>query len=351
MARALAAPRTALDELPVVIAHRGASGYRPEHTLGAYRLAVALGADYLEPDLVSTRDGVLVARHENNIAGTTDVADHPEYAERRTTRTVDGREVTGWFTEDFTLAELRTLRAVERLPDVRPRNARYNGHYAVPTFDEVLALAASESRRTGRRIGVYPETKHPTHFADLGLALEEPLLAALGRHGLDRPGSRVFLQSFETGNLRRLRELTHLPLVQLVDSQGAPRDRAAAGPTYAAMATPAGLREVASYVDAVGVHKDLVLPRVPGSDALGGPTSLVQYAHDAGLAVHVWTLRAENRFLPADLRSGDDPAARGAAAEEVRRFLDAGVDGVFSDHADTAVAARRLWVEANRDSA
>src|SRR5690242_20240985 len=189
---------------PVVIAHRGASGYRPEHTLASYRLAIAMGADFIEPDLVSTKDGVLVARHENEISGTTDVADHPEFADRRATKVIDGRPVAGWFTEDFTLAELKTLRAKERLPQVRPDNTRYDGMFEVPTFEEVLALAKQESRRTGRRIGVYPETKHPTYFDGIGLSLEEPLVAALRRHGLDRPRAAVIIQSFETGNLREL---------------------------------------------------------------------------------------------------------------------------------------------------
>ena len=221
-----------LDQ-PLVIAHRGASGYRPEHTLASYRLAIALGADYVEPDLVSTRDGVLVARHENEISRTTDVAGRREFADRMTTKVVDGREMTGWFTEDFTLAEIKTLRAVERLPDLRPRNTRYDGRYEVPTFDEILALVEEESVRLGRSVGVYPETKHPSYFAELGLALETPLLADLGRHGLDGPSSPVFIQSFESGNLQWLRPRTPLPLVQLVSATGSRRpghpDRAATG--------------------------------------------------------------------------------------------------------------------------
>jgi glycerophosphoryl diester phosphodiesterase len=233
-------PRTTA---PIVIGHRGASGYRPEHTLASYRLAIRLGADFVEPDLVSTKDGVLVARHENEIGGTTDVAEHPEFADRKTTKTIDGRSVTGWFTEDFTLAELKTLHAKERLPLVRPDNTRYDGRFEVPTLDEVLSLVRQEERRTGRRIGVYPETKHPSYFDDLGLSLEEPLVATLRRHGLDRAGSGVFIQSFETANLRELAGVTRVPLVQLIDASGAPYDFVEAGDprTYRDLTTPEGL--------------------------------------------------------------------------------------------------------------
>ena len=213
---------------PVVIGHRGASGYRPEHTIASYALAIQQGADFIEPDLVSTKDGVLVARHENEIGGTTDVADHPEFADRRTTKVIDGREVTGWFTEDFTLRELKTLRAKERLPAVRPDNTRFDGKFKVPTLDQVLRLATTASRRTGRAIGVYPETKHPTYFDSIGLSLEEPLLRALRRHNLDRRGSGVIIQSFETANLRELNRHTRVPLVQLIDATGAPYDFVAA---------------------------------------------------------------------------------------------------------------------------
>jgi len=299
---------------PLVIAHRGASGYRPEHTLASYRLAIALGADYVEPDLVSTRDGVLVARHENQISETTDVAARPEYADRLTTKVVDGRILTGWFTEDFTLAELKTLRAVERVPELRPRNTRFDGRYEVPTFEEILTLVAEESHRLGRPVGVYPETKHPSYFADQGLALEEPLLDALARHEMAGAHAPVFIQSFESGNLRRLRGRTALPLVQLVSADGRV-DRV----------TATGLRRVASYADAVGVAKELVLPRHPGSGAVGDPSPLVADAHAAGLAVHVWTLRDEHDSI-----------------EETQAFLDAGVDGLFTDHPDTTLEACRL---------
>ncbi len=318
-----------------MIAHRGASGYRPEHTLAGYRLAIALGADYVEPDLVSTRDGVLVARHENEISRTTDVAGRREFADRMTTKVVDGCEMTGWFTEDFSLAEIKSLRAVERLPDLRPRNTRYDGRYQVPTFDEILALVEEESVRLGRSVGVYPETKHPSYFAEIGLALETPLLADLGRHGLDGPSSPVFIQSFEAGNLQWLRPRTPLPLVQLVSALG-----------RVDLVTRTGLRRVASYADAVGVAKDLVLPRHADTGTIGDPSAVVTDAHDAGLRVHVWTLRDENQFLPTGYRRGDDPTQTGDSIEEAQAFLDAGVDGLFTDHPDTTLEARRLHAAA-----
>ena len=337
---------------PIVIAHRGASGYRPEHTLAAYRLAIQMGADYIEPDLVSTKDGVLVARHENEISGTTDVADHPEFAGRRSTKVIDGRPVTGWFTEDFTLAELRTLCAKERLPQVRPGNTRYDGRFQVPTFDEVLDLAAEESRRRGTTIGVYPETKHPTYFDSLGLSLEEPLVAALRDHHLDRPNAPVFVQSFETANLRELAGTVRVPLVQLVDASGSPYDTVAAGKPvlYRDMVTPAGLREIAAYADGLGSHKDLILPR----DATGAatePSDVVEDAHAAGLIVHAWTMRDENQFMATNFRRGSDPVAKGDARAEILAFLDAGVDGVFSDYSDTAVDARDSWLAERADQA
>ena len=248
---------------PVIIAHRGASGYRPEHTLASYRLAIEMGADYIEPDLVPTRDGVLVARHENEIGGTTDVAEHREFAGRRTTKTVDGRQVTGWFTEDFTLAELKTLRAKERLPRVRPANTWYDGHFEVPTLEEILDLVERAGRRRGVTVGVYPETKHPTYFDSIGLSLEEPLVEALRRHHLDRPNAPVLLQSFETGNLRELAAMTSVPLVQLVEAGGAPYDLEAAGDPrcYADLLTPSGLREVATYAAGAGPAQE---PRAAG---------------------------------------------------------------------------------------
>jgi glycerophosphoryl diester phosphodiesterase len=326
--------------LPLVIGHRGASGYRPEHTLASYRLAIEMGADYIEPDLVSTKDHVLVTRHENDIADTTDVAAHPEFASRRTTKTIDGTPVTGWFTEDFTLAELRTLRAKERLPDLRPANTAFDGLYPVPTFQEVIDLA----KRAG--VGIYPETKHPTYFDSIGLSLEEPLLATLRANGLTGPRAKVFIQSFETANLKELHAKTRLPLVQLIDATGRPYDFVVAGDprTYADLVTPAGLAEIATYADGIGPSKDLIVPRDSAGNLLE-PTSLVRDAHRAGLVVHPWTFRRENSFLPLDFRQGNPASpeflrAPGDLPAELRLFFRLGVDGVFSDNADVAVATR-----------
>ena len=332
---------------PIVIAHRGASGYRPEHTIESYRLAIEMGADFIEPDLVSTRDGVLVARHENEIGGTTDVKDHPEFLERRATKEIDGVPVTGWFTEDFTLAELRTLWARERLPEVRPEAAHYDDRFRIPTLDEVIALAQGESARLGRTIGIYPETKHPSYFDSIGLPLEPPLLAALERAGWTEAADPVFIQSFETENLRMLRRRTGVRLVQLMEAQGQPYDLTRRGDprTYADLATPAGLVEIATYADAIGPNKALVIPR--GADGrLAPPTPLVADAHAAGLQVHPWTFRRENVFLPADFQTGDatDPGFLhdpGDLRAEIAAFLAASVDGLFSDNPDIAVEALR----------
>ncbi|MFC5727805.1 MULTISPECIES: glycerophosphodiester phosphodiesterase [Nocardioides] len=332
---------------PLVIAHRGASGYRPEHTLAAYKLAIQMGADYVEPDLVSTKDGVLVARHENEISGTTDVAEHPEFADRRTTKLIDGAPITGWFTEDFTLAELKTLRAKERLPQVRPGNTVYDGRFEVPTLSEVIRLVKAESRRAGRRIGLAPETKHPTYFDSIGLSMEEPLVATLRRHGLDRPNAKVVLQSFETGNLRDLAEMTEVPIAQLIDGSGAPYDLRAAGSptTYRDMITPAGLTEIATYAEWVSPTKGLILPRDRATGATGEPTALVGDAHAAGLKVVTWTLRLENQFMATNFRVGTDPNAPGDMVAETQALLDAGVDALFTDHPDVGVTARDAWVE------
>jgi glycerophosphoryl diester phosphodiesterase len=291
---------------PIVIGHRGACGYRPEHTAGSYELAAHLGADFLEPDLVSTRDGALVARHENEISTTTDVADHSEFVGRRTTKEIAGREVTGWFTEDFTLAELRTLRARERIPHLRPANTAYDGRFPIPTFADVQALAVQLSERYGREIGVYPETKNPEHFRALGLALEDPLVDALAGWSLP-----MYVQSFGD-NLPALRpRLPDVPFVQLLSGAAA----------WEFSAT-------AQYAQAVGPHKDRVDAR------------FVADAHAAGLLVHPFTFRNENTFLPADLRRGEDAGAHGDAAAEYERFFALGVDGVFSDFPDVAVAVR-----------
>jgi glycerophosphoryl diester phosphodiesterase len=333
------------DDL-LVIGHRGASGYRPEHTLPAYELAARMGADFVECDVVSTADRVLVCRHENEISGTTDVAERPEFAGRRTTKTVDGVALTGWFTEDFTLAELRTLRAVERLPEVREENSLYDGLFAVPTLDEFLELRADLSRELRRDLGAYIETKHPTYFDSVGLSLEEPLLADLRQARLDRRDSPVFLQSFETSNLRELDEArVRVPLVQLLSASGAPADLVAAGDprSYADLATAEGLAWIAGYADGVGPDKAQVIPlRADGT--LGEPTSFVADAHAVDLLVHPYTFRNENAFLPADLDEGDDPADYGRAIEEQLRFWAAGVDGLFTDNPDTGVLTRDLFV-------
>ncbi len=320
---------------PLVIAHRGASGYRPEHTLESYRLAIRMGADYVEPDLVATRDGVLVARHENEISGTTDVSAHPAFAGRRTTKVIDGIETTGWFTEDFTFSELRTLRATERLPGVRPQNTLFDGRYQIPSLQEIIDLVVIEERRLGRPVGIYPETKHPSYFASIGLPLEESLVRTLYRNDLGDAMSAVLIQSFEVGNLRRLHRMTDVRLIQLLDSTGTPWDL---GTPYTDLATSSGLKDIATYAWGIGADKDLIRPR-DQFGALCPPTTLVRDAHRAGLAVHAWTFRAENRFLPADLRLGDNPDLRGDIIAEYEAFLQLGVDGVFADHPDTAVAA------------
>lgn len=329
---------------PVVIGHRGASGYVPEHTLTAYFIALQQGADYIEPDLVSTQDGVLIARHENEISGTTDVALHPEFSNRKTKKTIDGREVEGWFTEDFTLAEIKTLRARERLPELRRDNSRFDGQFEVPTFDEILSMVRALERMRGPntpRIGVYPETKHPSYFRSIDLALEGPLLRALKRWGYRGKDAPIFIQSFEVANLRQLRQKTQLPLVQLMEADGAPYDFIARGDnrTYADLATAEGLREVALYADAIGVDKRMVIPRDAKNASLGA-TALVNHAHTAGLKVHVWTMRAENYFLPAELQSSADPAAYGALDKEIELFLRAGIDGFFIDHPNIGARTR-----------
>ncbi|WP_254447680.1 glycerophosphodiester phosphodiesterase [Sphingomonas sp. ID1715] len=313
---------------PFIIGHRGASGERPEHTLAAYALALDQGADFIEPDIVPTKDGELVARHENEISGTTDVADHPEFAGRRTTKTIEGQAVTGWFTEDFTLAELKTLRARERLPQLRAANTAYADE-PIATLDELIALAKARGK------GVVAEVKHSSYFASIGLPIERKLIDSFARHGWSKADDPVWIESFEVGNLKALRRMTKLKLVQLVDDKGAPVDGGAQ--SYATMITPAGLKQVASYADALGAAKALVVPRDGEGRSLPA-TSLVADAHAAGLKVIVWTLRSENFFLPAELRDGSDPRAKGRAGDEVRLFARAGVDGIFTDHPADAVA-------------
>lgn len=335
-----ATERDRSDRSVEVFGHRGASGYRPEHTLASYELAIHQGADHIEPDLVSTKDGVLVARHENEISGTTDVADHPEFADRKATKSIDGQPITGWFTEDFTLRELRTLGAKERLPQVRLGNTTYDGRYTVPTFDEILALARIESIRQGRRIGVAPETKHPTYFQNIGLPLERPLLRSLTLFGLNHSRAKVVIQSFETSNLKDLARRTRVPLVQLTSATGGPFDLTAAGDprTYADLMTPTGLRDVARYSDWLGPEKNSVIPRTP-TGGLARPSRVVGDAHRAGLKVVAYTFRVENQFLPTNVRIGDDPNARGDLAAEISAFAATGLDAVFCDHPDIAVEA------------
>jgi glycerophosphoryl diester phosphodiesterase len=302
----------------VVIAHRGASGERPEHTLESYRLAIEEGADYIEPDLVMTKDGVLIARHENEIGGTTDVAQHPQFAPRRRTQVIDGESMTGWFTEDFTLAEIKTLRARERLPELRPQNCAFDGRCLIPTFDDIMELAteANRQRSSAARIGVYPETKHPAHFASIGLPLEAAVLETLSRHHYAGEGSPVFIQSFDPRNLRRLRGMTRLPLVQLLEHE------------------LGDLGEIAQYADAIGIAKSLATPKG------------VRAAHLQKLKVHVWTFRAENEFLPDDLKIGDSPAAHGNLDAEIRRYLERGIDGFFVDFPAAGVRARNDYISA-----
>nr|WP_254797721.1 glycerophosphodiester phosphodiesterase [Pseudomonas aromaticivorans] len=350
---------------PLVIGHRGAAGYLPDHTLEGYRKAIELGADFIEPDLVATRDGVLVARHEPNIIATTDVKDRPEFASRKTQRLVDGAREEGWFVSDFTLAELKTLRAIQPFPD---RDQSYNGKFQIPTFEEVLDLARSESARVGRSIGVYAETKHPTYHASLGLKLEDRLLDTLARYGYTSKTAPVILQSFEVANLKYLRGKTQLRLVQLVDASDInadgsiqlaapfdkPYDFAVAGDarTFASLLTPAGLQEIRTYADGIGPWKPYLIPsrllddnHDGQPDDLNGdgqlderdrvmmqPTDVLRNAHAAGLFVPPYTFRSEAKRLASDFKG--DPAA------EYRLFYTLGVDGVFSEFADHAKAAR-----------
>ena len=352
-------------DTPLVIGHRGASGYRPDHTLESYKLAIDMGADFIEPDLVATKDGVLVARHEPNITGTTDVATRPEFASRKTTKNVDGVNEEGWFVSDFTLAELKTLRAVQPLSD---RDQSYNGKFLIPTLEEVLDLAKAEGTKAGRTVGVYPETKHPTYHAKLGLPLEDRLLAVLAKYGYTTKASPVIVQSFEVSNLKYLRTKTQVRLVQLVDANDVnadgsmdltapydkPYDFAVAGDsrTFASLLTPAGLKEVKTYADGIGPWKPYLIPskqvdankdgkpddlngdgKIDERDRVMMPaTSVVKDAHAAGLLVHAYTFRNEAKRLASDFKG--DPKA------EYKLFFNLGVDGVFSDFTDTAKAAR-----------
>ncbi|MFE9451384.1 glycerophosphodiester phosphodiesterase [Streptomyces sp. NPDC006739] len=333
--------------VPTVIGHRGASGYRPEHTFGSYDLALDLGADVVEAgDLVPTRDGHLVCRHEPEIGGTTNVADHPEFAGRRTTKVLDGVSTTGWFTEDFTLAELKTLRAIERIPANRPHNTLYNGRWEIPTFEEVLKWQDEQTRRRGRQVWIYPETKHPTYFRKLGLGLEERVAKLLHKYGKDGRNSPVILQSFEPTSIQKLNQLVDNPLVVLLSTADSrPWDFVEAGDprTVADLITPKGLREIAGYAQGIGPTLDLVIPK-NADGTLGRPTTLVADAHKVGLVLHPYTMRNENPFLPAEFRKGAAVDAYGDPFGAFRTYFATGIDGVFTDNADTAVLARADFV-------
>jgi glycerophosphoryl diester phosphodiesterase len=323
---------------PIVIAHRGASAYRPEHTLAGYQLAIEQGADFVEPDLVMTKDHVLVCRHENEISGTTNVADHPEFADRRKAKTVDGTEALGWWVEDFTLDELKTLRARERISQLRPGNTQYNDQFDIPTFAEALSLAQHHHR------GIYPELKHPTFLREQGVDPVPAFIAAVNEGGGQRAADIMYVQCFEIGAIRTLAQMSSIrwQCVQLASVDGGPWDQR--DTTYVAMLAGDGLRRIGEYARGIGVEKTLIVPRDAGNN-LGAPTDLVARAHAANLVVHPWTFRPENFFLPASLRAGATSAPEtlrlhGNLDAELRAFYAAGVDGVFSDDPAAAVAAR-----------
>ncbi|MEU2309125.1 glycerophosphodiester phosphodiesterase [Streptomyces misionensis] len=329
--------------VPTVIGHRGASGYRPEHTFGSYELALDFGADIVEAgDLCPTRDGHLVCRHEPEIGGTTDVADHPEFAGRKTTKVLDGVPTTGWFTEDFTLAELKTLRAIERIPANRPHNTLYNGRWEIPTFEEVLVWQDEQTRKRGKQVWIYPETKHPTYFRKLGLGLEERVAKLLRKHGKDGRNSPVILQSFEPTSIERLNRLVDNPLVVLLSTADSrPWDFVETGDprTVADLITPKGLREIAGYAQGIGPTLDLVIPR-KADGTLAEPSSLVADAHRVGLILHPYTMRNENPFLPAEFRKSGAADGYGDAFGAFKAYFETGIDGVFTDNADTGILAR-----------
>ena len=322
---------------PIVIAHRGASGLRPEHTRTAYELAIEQGADIIEPDLVMSSDGHLVVRHENEIGETTDIATRPEYASRKTVRDIDGVPVTGWFTEDFTLNELKALRTKERLPELRRVSQNHDGQDVILTFDEVLDIAAEATARTGRIIGIAPELKHPGHFNALGLAVEDRFVEVLQRHGLTGADAPLLVQCFEVGTLERLSQRIQTPLLQLMQVLGGPADRLDL--TYQQMATPAGLAAIARYARWIGVQDTMIIPRDKAQSTLPA-TSLVTDAHWADLKVVVWTMRAENCFLPLEYRSNESPSDHGDLTGYLKRFYALGIDAVFSDFPLIAVTAR-----------
>jgi glycerophosphoryl diester phosphodiesterase len=327
-------------EPPIIIGHRGACGYCPEHTLVSYGLAIEMGADYIEPDIVSTKDGVLIARHENDISETTDVGERSEFANRRTTKIIDGQAVTSWFTEDFTLAEIKTLRAKERLPF---RNHSFDGQLEIPTLQEVIDLAKKKSAETAKVIGIYPETKHPTYFDSIHLSLEEPLVALLHANGYTSSDDPIFIQSFEVENLKQLKEMTNLPLVQLLaQTEKQPYDFIVKGDsrTYGDLTSPQELAHIAGYAEAIGPDKRLIVPAILET-RLEPATSLINEAHAVGLRVHSWTFRDEKQYLA--------PEYNGNSEAEYEQFFQLGIDGVFSDFPDTAVKVRnRVFSSSSR---
>jgi glycerophosphoryl diester phosphodiesterase len=330
---------------PIIIAHRGASGFRPEHTIAAYELAIEMGADFVEPDLVFTKDGHLVCRHENEISTTTNVASKTEFANRKVTKTIDGETLTGWFTEDFTLGELKTLRCKERLPPLRPQNTDYDNQFEIPTFEELLELRANKSREKQREIGVYPETKHPSYFKSIGFEFDAPLLELCDRYGLNSSSAQIFIQSFEVENLRQLAGKTQIKLIQLLSEDGGPWDtQAGSVTTYQAMITETGLSDIAKYAFGIGPQKSMIIPRDSEGRSLN-PTNLISMAHSAGLKVHPWTFRSENYFLPFEARIFDfrdkeySPIVHGDFIKEYQQFVALGVDGLFSDFASHAYLA------------
>ncbi len=323
--------RAQSDEM-LIIAHRGASGERPEHTLAAYERAIDQGADYIEPDLVVTKDLVLIARHETELSDTTDVASREEFEGRRREKTIDGQRVAGWFAEDFTLEEIRTLRARERFPTVRRANLRFNGLYQVPTFEEIIHLVRAKEVETGRRIGLYPELKHPNFLLqETGIDVVDLLVSELRKEGLDGADAKVILQSFEIGPLQRLDRMVDVKLAQLIDSTGGPADEP--GISYSEMGSPSGLADIASYADIVAPDMRLLF------DAEGAPLDLVRDSIDAGLELHTWTLRKENAFLPPKLRRGDSESATGDIQALVGLLRAQGIDGVFTDHPEAVARA------------
>ena len=330
---------------PVIIGHRGAPGYRPEHTLASYELAYRMGVSWVDVDLVPTKDGQLVARHEPEIGGTTDVAKHPEFANRKKTVVLDGVTTTGWFTQDFTLAELKTLRAVERIPANRPHNTLYNGRYQIATFQEVLDLTKRLGRELHRTLGTYPEVKHSTFFQSIGNPTEPKLVSILKRNGLDRPDAPAIIQSFEVSNLIALHKQVRTPLLQLTSASGAPADFVAKGDprTYKDIVTPQGLKDVAKYAKYLGPDKAQIIP-LDAAGNLTKPTAIVADAHQAGLKVQPYTFRNENPFLPANLRSSAEPDAYGDVFTEEAAFLQAGVDGFFADQPDTALESLHAFL-------